>query len=237
MTRHTPITRHLMRVAASAAAPGATVIADPDDTRSAVAASTQRGQDRAYEMMRAKLATDQRRLKETQSVERKVEIKREILPDYVPYISEVLERDAGGQDDVVTTIMLWRLDARDMGGAMDIARYAIRHGLTMPAHFDRTLPATVAEGFADTADVPSGLLAEVIDLTASFDMVDQIRAKLFKAYGVALSAIDPDAALAAFRRAFELNDKIGVKRDIARLETLLSGKESAPGPDGGGSDA
>ncbi|MGN4063602.1 phage terminase small subunit [Burkholderia gladioli] len=232
MTRHTPITRHLMRVAASAA-----FVAEPGDTRGEVAASTQRGQDRAYEMMRAKLATDQRRLKETQSVERKVEIKREILPDYVPYISEVLERDAGGQDDVVTTIMLWRLDARDMGGAMDIARYAIRHGLTMPAHFDRTLPATVAEGFADTADVPSGLLAEVMDLTASFDMVDQIRAKLFKAYGVALSAVDPDAALAAFRRAFELNDKIGVKRDIARLETLLSGKESAPGLDGGGSDA
>lgn len=232
MTRHTPITRHLMRVAASAAR-----VAEPGDTRGEVAVSTQRGQGRAFEMMRAKLATDQRRLKETQSVERKVEIKREILPDYVPYISEVLERDAGGQDDVVTTIMLWRLDAGDMGGAMDIARYAIRHGLTMPAHFDRTLPATVAEGFADTADVPSGLLAEVIDLTAPFDMVDQIRAKLFKAYGVALTAVDPNAALAAFRRAFELNDKIGVKRDIARLETLLSGKESAPGPEGEGSDA
>ncbi|AXF25173.1 terminase [Burkholderia pyrrocinia] len=233
MTRHTPITRHLMRVAASTVAS----VADPGDTRGEVAASTQRSQDRAYEMMRAKLATDQRRLKETQSVERKVEIKREILPDYLPYISEVLERDAGGQDDVVTTIMLWRLDAGDMGGAMDIARYAIRHGLTMPAHFDRTLPATVAEGFAETADVPSGLLADVIDLTAPFDMVDQIRAKLFKAYGVALTAVDPDAALAAFRRAFELNDKIGVKRDIARLEALLSGKESAPGPDGEGSDA
>ncbi|MDF3083665.1 phage terminase small subunit [Burkholderia sola] len=232
MTRHTPITRHLMRVAASAA-----FVAEPGDTRGEVAASTQRGQGRAYEMMRAKLATDQRRLKETQSVERKVEIKREILPDYVPYITEVLERDTGGQDDVVTTIMLWRLDAGDMGGAMDIARYAIRHGLTMPAHFDRTLPATVAEGFADTADVPSGLLADVIDLTAPFDMVDQIRAKLFKAYGVALTAVDPSAALAAFRRAFELNDKIGVKRDIARLETLLSGKESAPGPEGEGSDA
>ncbi len=221
-----------MRVAASAAS-----VAEADDTRGDVAASTQRGQDRAYEMMRAKLATDQRRLKETQSVERKVEIKREILPDYVPYISEVLERDAGGQDDVVTTIMLWRLDAGDMGGAMDIARYAIRHGLTMPAHFDRTLPATVAEGFADTADVPSFVLAEVIDLTAPFDMVDQIRAKLFKAYGLALTALAPEAALAALRRAFELNDKIGVKRDIARLETLLSGKESAPGPEGEGSDA
>lgn len=237
MTRHTPITRHLMRVAASAAASGPASVADPDDSRSEVAASTQRAQDRAADMMRAKLATDQRRLKETQSVERKVEIKRDILPDYVPYISEVLERDAGGQDDVVTTIMLWRLDAGDMGGAMDIARYAIRHGLTMPAHFDRTLPATVAEGFADTADVPSFLLAEVIDLTAPFDMVDQIRAKLFKAYGVALTPIDPDAALTAFRRAFELNDKIGVKRDIARLEALLSGKESAPGPDDEGSDA
>ncbi|RQT09815.1 phage terminase small subunit [Burkholderia contaminans] len=228
MVRHTPITRHLMRVAASVA------VSVPDEP---IAASVQRGQDRASDMMRAKLATDQRRLKETQSVARKVAIKREILPDYVPYVGEALNRDAGGQDDVLVTIMLWRLDAGDMGGAFDIARYAIRHGLTMPAQFERTLPATVAEEFADAADVPPYMLAEVIDLTEPFDMVDQIRAKLFKAYGLATAANEPAVALAAFRRAFDLNDKIGVKRDIARLEAALSGDESASMPDGEGVDA
>jgi hypothetical protein len=33
----------------------------------------------------------------------------------------------------VMTVMLWRLDADDIAGALDVARYALPHGLTMPA--------------------------------------------------------------------------------------------------------
>lgn len=36
----------------------------------------------AYELMLAKLDADRRRLKDIQSIERKIEVKREILPEY-----------------------------------------------------------------------------------------------------------------------------------------------------------
>ncbi|MEX3556372.1 MAG: phage terminase small subunit [Burkholderia gladioli] len=223
MRRDTPITRHLMRVAGAAA--------------SSPVASARRADLRAHDLMRAKLATDQRRLKSVQSITRKIEIKREVLPEYAPYVSEVTERDAGGQDDVLVTLLVWRIDAGDFVGALDIARYAIRHGLAMPEHYERTLPATVAEGFADSEGVPDAILGEALDLTMPFDMVDQIRAKLFKAYGLALAASDKPAALDLLRRAIQMNDRIGVKRDIARLEAQIAEDNSASRPLQGGVDA
>ncbi|MCQ8762839.1 phage terminase small subunit, partial [Escherichia coli] len=41
---------------------------------------------------------------------------------------------AGGaqQDDVLMYVMLWRIDAGDYAGALEIGRHALRHGWVMP---------------------------------------------------------------------------------------------------------
>ena len=36
------------------------------------------------------------------------------------------------------TVMLWRLDTGDIAGALEIARYALKYGLTMPGKHRRT---------------------------------------------------------------------------------------------------
>jgi hypothetical protein len=219
MIRNTPVSRHLKKIAA-----GCTDAVQHNG-------NAPRLQARAQDLMRAKLAADQLRLKATKSIEKKVEIKREVLPDYGPYVAEVIERDAGGQDDVLLTVMVWLVDAGAIEEALKIAEYALQHGLAMPAHFERSVAEVVAESIADTPDVAAALLGRVITLTESCDMVDQVRAKLYKAYGLAVAADQPIVAVEALRRALALNDKIGVKRDIARLEASLSaaaGSEKTP---------
>jgi hypothetical protein len=67
----------------------------------------------AYELMLMKMAEDRRRLKQIQSAEHKAVVKREILPDYVPWVDGVLAAGKGGQDEVLMTVMLWRIDAGD----------------------------------------------------------------------------------------------------------------------------
>ncbi|NML31794.1 phage terminase small subunit [Paraburkholderia antibiotica] len=208
--RDTPISRHLKKIAAT-----------PVDAGQPVGAAT-RMQARAQDLMRAKLATDQQRLKATKSIARKIEIKREVLPDYAAYVAEVLAQDAGTQDDVLLTLMVWLIDVGSIDAALAIAQYAIRHGLAMPAPFERSLAEVIAESIAETPDVPAGLLARAIELTDGHDMVDQVRAKLYKAYGLAIAADSPATAADALRRALALNDKIGVKRDIARIEASIS---------------
>lgn len=185
----------------------------------------------AYELMLAKLATDRRRLKSIASIQRKIEVKRaELLPEYADYVAGALAGGRGAQDDVLTTVMIWRVDAGEFAGALDIARYALAHRMTLPDQYDRPLATAIAEEFAEAAlagfkqaepviRVTAAQLVEVAQLTESADMHDQVRAKLHKALGY--TAEHGGAALAALdhlRRALELDSRAGVKQDIARLE-------------------
>lgn len=197
-----------------------------------------------YELMLAKLATDKRRLKSIQSIERKIDVKREVLPEYAAYVAGALDGGRGAQDDVLMTVMIWRIDAGDFPGALDIARYALPHGLTLPDQYERSAAAALAEEFADAAlasmrngsSFVADLLVEIAQLTELADMHDQIRAKLYKAIGLTIA---PSAALAGgplrgaeraqaesaldhLRRALALDARSGVKQNIARLETALS---------------
>lgn len=225
----TPAQRHFERVSAR-------VSAAADPTAAPAGASR-------YELMLVKLATDRRRLKTLQSIERKKAVKAEVLPEYSEYVAGVLEGGRGAQDDVLTTVMVWRIDVGDYAGALAIATYALQHGLTLPDQYDRTLATVIAEEFAETAlialkaseqfDVDQ--LHQVATLTEQYDMPDVVRAKLYKAIGYALEA-SPADALPFLRRALELHDRIGVKKDIERLEKALAAAGNAAGGAAPGDD-
>ena len=194
-----------------------------------------------YELMLHKLATDKRRLKEVQSLERKAEVKRELLPEYEPWVEGVLSGQQGVQDDVLMTVMVWRIDAGDYIGALAIARYAIEHKLSMPDQYKRTTACLIAEEMADAAlkAHDSGIainvepLQEAAEITAGEDMPDEVRAKLYKAIGLSMSGDKGmiGGALDYLKRALGLHDKVGVKKDIEKLEREL---KNSTGADGGG---
>jgi hypothetical protein len=194
-----------------------------------------------YELVLAKLAADRRSLKGVQSVARKVELKRKLLPEYADYVEGVLGAGRGAQDDVLVTIMVWRIDTGDFDGALAIASYALMHGLTPPDQFERSLASVVAEQFADAAlsafmdggTFDAAQLEQVDELTRSADMHDQVRAKLYKALGYAVQDSSPLHALDYLRRALSFNDRVGVKKDIDRLSKSIEAagcsSDDAPG--------
>lgn len=194
-----------------------------------------------YEIMLAQLAEHRRQLKRLQSIERKIEAKRKILPEYAAYIAGALQADRGGQDDVIVTVLVWHIDTGDLAGALPIVAYALRHGLVMPDQYQRSLACLVAEEAAELAlkqlaasTAPDlAALHHIQALTAGQDMPDEVRAKLHKAIGYALRASDPPAALYELGRALALNPKAGVKKDIERLEREVkkAGADPAAGPD------
>lgn len=188
-----------------------------------------------YELMLAKLDEDRRRLHNIQSTEQKIVVKRELLPEYGPWVDGVLAGNHGQQDDVVMTVMLWRVDTGDFSGALQIARYAIPHKLVMPDRFKRSVGCLLAEEFADTTltatvEVRASYASDLNDclqLTAEEDMPDEVRAKLHKARAYALMAgtdrhpVLLTDALENLTRALQLHDKVGVKKDIEKLEREL----------------
>lgn len=192
----------------------------------------------AYELMLHKLAEDKRRLKDVQSVERKAEVKAQLLPEYLPWIEGVLEGDSGRQDDVLMTVFVWAIDIGQFDLALRIGAYAIAHQLTMPDQYKRDVPCVLAEEIADYAlkQDEAGLvalqphIAQAATMTVNCDMPDEVKAKLLKANGYALRAAGLlTEAKDLLTRALQLHDKVGVKKDIERLDTLI--KNSSPAVD------
>lgn len=194
----------------------------------------------AYELQLIALADAKRALKQVQSIERKAEVKRRVLPQFTPWVDGVLAAGNGGQDDVLMTCMVWRIDVGDYPAALDIAAYALEHRLTLPDQYKRDVATLVAEEMSERAqaalaggepvDLPS--LRRTCQLTAGRDMPDEVRAKLHKVLGLATAAgIDTvtsagdretaAAALAHLKRAIGLHPRAGVKKEIERLERLL----------------
>lgn len=206
----------------------------------------------AHTLLLAQLVEHRRRLKDIQSVERKIEAKRIFLPTYDDWIDATLADGRGAQDPIVTTVMVWHIDAGHYERALQIARYAMRHELELPDQYERSLPVALIDEFgaaALTGKMTSAqarvILREVADLTAEADAPDQARAKLHKAIGYAafgrqgsaevdLADVPPEAckyALTHCRRALELYDMVGTKKDIERLERRLRQAQEAAGGD------
>ncbi|VVQ23919.1 terminase endonuclease subunit [Pseudomonas fluorescens] len=222
-----PCRRHFQRVTAAKEA----AAVEPTQT---MAGAT------AYEHQLNQLLQDRLRLKQVQSNQGKAELKRQLLPEYIPYVQGVLDAGQGAQDEVLTTIMVWRFDAGDFIGGLDIAQYVLQHKMVMPDRFARTLGCLVAEEVA-TAAFKSQKVGEPFDLavlhrtaelTDAEDMPDQARAKLFLAMGRAtLEGITDEkpgqpgqvhAGIDLLKKAIDLHDACGGKKDLERAERLLN---------------
>ena len=203
----------------------------------------------AYELQLAQLAQDRARLKQIQSAQGKAELKRQLLPAYQPYVDGVLAAGRGAQDEVLTTIMVWRIDAGDYAGALEIAAYVLQHNLIMPDRFARTTGCLIAEEVAEAAlkaQKAGGsfdliVLERAAELTAEHDMPDEARAKLHLALGrshldAAESHVEAgelehvgghtEIARSHLAKAIDLHSNCGAKKDLERAERLL--KKHAP---------
>ncbi|MEX5545252.1 terminase endonuclease subunit [Pseudomonas pergaminensis] len=199
----------------------------------------------AYEHQLNQLLQDRLRLKAIQSNEGKAALKAQLLPEYIPYVEGVLAAGNGAQDDVMTTVMVWRVDVEDYSGALDIADYVLKHKLIMPDRFERTTGCLVAEEIATAAlkaqktngSFDLSILHRTVELTDAEDMPDQARAKLYLATGRAtldgITAEQPgqpgqiQAGIDLLKRAIELHDGCGGKKDLDSAERLLK-KHAAP---------
>ncbi|MDE8034654.1 phage terminase small subunit [Actinobacillus equuli subsp. haemolyticus] len=182
-----------------------------------------------YDKMLYLLSRHKKDLSDILSTERKAEFKKQILPDYLPWIEGALSKGTGKQDNVLMMWLVWAIDCAEYHLALEIANYAIFHDLRMPDGFTRTVPMLVAEEFADAAKIAKatnqpfnvGYLQQAEQLIRDVDILDESRARLLKELGLALIDISPETALAHLEKAFSLNMNIGVKTDIKKLRKQL----------------
>lgn len=218
----TPAKAHRMRVEAQ------------QQSQHAAEGKPSRATANQYELMLVQLHEHKKQLKAIQSLTKKIDLKRQLMPDYGPYLDGILAADNGQQDEVLMTLLVWAIDTGTWHVAIELAAYALRHGLAMPDNYKRTTACLIAEEAADNAikeiraeqPFEADTLQRIMLLTAEHDMPDEVRAKLHKALGYALEKEDPEQALIELNHALELHDKAGVKKDIERIQRAI--KHKAP---------
>jgi tetratricopeptide (TPR) repeat protein len=195
----------------------------------------QQQQGEQYELHAHALYEARRSLKSIKSIQQKIEKKRELLPDFIPYVTGVLAEGKGAKDDVLMTLMVWCIDIGDFETALKIGAYAVQHSIETPDQYDRDTVSILAEEIAEgvkaqlekegadaDADALANVMARCVAIVGDADMHDQIKAKTHKSYGYALRAAeDAEGALAQLKQALSLNEHVGVKQDIKQLESLI----------------
>lgn len=176
-----------------------------------------------------KLNADLKRLSSIRSQGRRLAVKREIVDDYRAYWEQVLGEGTtsrSGQDTVLVWCAVWSADVGDIANAVTLLAFALRHTMTAPEQFSRSLPEAITETVCNTVLEQNPVdylpdLQKLAGLVEHLDMCDGIRAKLCKAHGLALASSDAEHAIRLLEQAQTLRGNIGVKR---HLKTLKAGK-------------
>ncbi|EXI61682.1 terminase [Mannheimia granulomatis] len=190
---------------------------------------------KGYDLVLAQLKAHQRQLKQLQSIERRIEFKRNNFDQYRPWIEGSLATGSGVQDTVISTMLIWAIDIGDYETALKIAQYILMHDLAMPEQFTRTPATALVEELAEAAkkarDQKQTFDAEVLkqanELTAEYDMPDPVRAKLLRELGELIQETEPTTALEHYNRAISLDSQCGAKGLRDKLEKQL-GKQAEP---------
>lgn len=213
------------------------------------------GIDHTLARIRAQMQSDLQRLHTIQSVQRKIEAKRKMLPAYRNFVDGILDGAKYGhavQDEILAVVMVWSIDTGDYAHALLLAEHVIKNNLPMPQRYARTAATIVAEEIADAAlrglargdgfDIDT--LQHVQKLTAGSDMPDQVRAKVSKAIGFeymrrAKSADTQDVsytllekARVACLEAQEFDDRCGVKKSLEKIARAMRAYETDTGTAG-----
>ncbi len=201
----------------------------------------------AYEQHLMQLNSDKNRLKNIQSKQNKVELKRQLVPNYKPYLHGILEVKPGVQDAVVTEMLVWSIDVGEYDFALDLAEYVLEHGLKLPDRFERSEACFITEDIAD--EFLKVLKTDVsIDITvlerleslitdesldkSKRDMPDEVKAKLYLALGKAemrlitgeqlVDLVHATRARDFLDQACKLDDKCGGRTDLNKMTKFVN---------------
>lgn len=167
-------------------------------------------------------------LKDMKSIQERIAKKAVWLPEYLGYIDGCLAVSPAPQNTTLVHLMIWACDVNDFELAVRIAEYVVLNDMVMPEGYTRTTAEFVteqcAEVFIDDMDLAianASLIERIISLGEGEQIVDEVRAKIYRALGDALNQAQPMEAVTAYKNALRYNPKAGCKKDLDQLEKRL----------------
>ena len=213
------------------------------DSAAQSATVQQHGTD--YEVLCIALTNDVNKIRAFPNFELKAEYKRDVfLPKWMPFVEEYLAKGIVYQNDYLAYCIIYSFDVGDFDTALRLADLAIKQNQSLPERFKSTLPTFVANQIYDWTDktASAGYSVEPYfsqtfkNVATQWKLHEIVTAKWLKLAAALLlrspqgkvqaSGID-DAetlvlAIQLCNRAFQLNQKAGVKNMIERCAMRLN---------------
>ena len=213
------------------------------DSAAQSATVQQHGTD--YEVLCIALTNDVNKIRAFPNFELKAEYKRDVfLPKWMPFVEEYLAKGIVYQNDYLAYCIIYSFDVGDFDTALRLADLAIKQNQSLPERFKSTLPTFVANQIYDWTDktASAGYSVEPYfsqtfkNVATQWQLHEIVTAKWLKLAAALLlrnpqgkvqaSGID-DAetlvlAIQLCNRAFQLNQKAGVKNMIERCAMRLN---------------
>ena len=213
------------------------------DSAAQSATVQQHGTD--YEVLCIALTNDVNKIRAFPNFELKAEYKRDVfLPKWMPFVEEYLAKGIVYQNDYLAYCIIYSFDVGDFDTALRLADLAIKQNQSLPERFKSTLPTFVANQIYDWTDktAAAGQSVEPYfsqtfkNVATQWQLHEIVTAKWLKLAAALLlrspqgkvqaSGID-DAetlvlAIQLCNRAFQLNQKAGVKNMIERCAMRLN---------------
>ena len=213
------------------------------DSAAQSATVQQHGTD--YEVLCIALTNDVNKIRAFPNFELKAEYKRDVfLPKWMPFVEEYLAKGIVYQNDYLAYCIIYSFDVGDFDTALKLADLAIKQNQSLPERFKSTLPNFVADQIYNWTDktAAAGQSVEPYfsqtfkNVAIQWKLHEIVTAKWLKLAAALLlrspqgkvqaSGID-DAetlvlAIQLYNRAFQLNQKAGVKNMIERCVMRLN---------------
>lgn len=188
-----------------------------------------------YQRLLKQLHTDKSILKNIKSHQDKQQAKADLLPQYAEWLQGVLTSGTIAENDHITpTLLVWQLDCGLLNETMPLAQIAINSKAESPDEFQRSLPEIIVEQYAEQISAGAEITPENVNVLVGWateksengqhvhNLPDLIRAKMLKAAGEYFEDAEPsnqELVLSLYSQAVEYNNKIGLKKKIAQLQS------------------
>lgn len=175
-----------------------------------------------------KLAVYKQELRNLNSRTARINRKKEMLSEFLPFCEGVVESNARENASLIPEILIFCIDSGFIDKAILFFEFGLANDLALPLkdgqEFKRDLPNFVIEEISnnslsqkDYCDLEQ--LKIFATIVKDCDLTDEIRAKFYKALAFKSEFVDKKAALDFALTAQNLNPKIGLKNFLKRLET------------------
>ncbi|WP_432745791.1 phage terminase small subunit [Methylobacter sp. G7] len=221
-----PARRHLARIAAATAIIGFDPAAKGGNRSTTTIVNAQLAD------YQAAMAIDLAKIKAEPTLEGKARIKQTVLPTYLGFVDEYMDKAHNYPNDVAVLVMIWLLDIGSIEIGLNLALFLVKQQQKMPERFNRPMPEFLCDFIYDWANVElkaehsaSPYLDQLI-AAAEADKWDMNPLFLSKLYSMLAKHKkrngDYAEALALCLKAEAINpDKAGVKGMKEELQKLL----------------